>query len=83
MGSFHIFQKGINRAHPRSFLALSFTFEEEQLKANLLSTTEITTMNFNEILLAFAAAIGIIFAVPALAADANGDGIPDDQQQES
>lgn len=31
-------------------------------------------MNLNEILLSLTALIGLFFAVPALAADANGDG---------
>lgn len=39
-------------------------------------------MKFQEVLLAITALFGVYFAIPAAAADLNGDGIPDDQQQQ-
>ena len=39
-------------------------------------------MKFQEVLLAITAIFGIYFAIPTMAADLNGDGIPDDLEQQ-
>ena len=39
-------------------------------------------MNFKELLLSMTAIVALFFAVPAFAADLDGDGIPDSEEQQ-
>jgi len=56
-------------------------FDANDVKLLQLNThTQTTIMNVQEILFAITALAGLFFAVPVMAADENGDGIPDDQQ---